>query len=374
MLKNYPEVYYSDSINELLEGVPSFRPKPTPPSMPKEDSSSLNGIFGFVGIICFVVGVIIAISGDEGSGYLIIGGLIAFVLSLIKKDVSNKLYKEREERFQNSPAMVQYREALKQWERDWSNTMTDERLKAYRKECYIQMPQFKFDSSVVFDSNNQNNDIKKGTTESFFLTKIIESRLFNVHDQMHLYFYYYSYYPDIVLSSLDGKILFDIEVDEPYSFSEHKPIHYINERGYSIDHDRNFAFIEHGFCVIRFSEEQIVRYPNDCVEYINAIIMSISNGEQDCPKPPSSLVQVKWDYDEANRMARNDYRKSYLHDYLPVDSGLLAKTKSNNEQLAYENDNSEYHPERGVDFDDFVGSKYLRDQLGLENVTFAPVL
>lgn len=30
-------------------------------------------------------------------------------------------------------------------------------------------------------------------------------------------------------------------------------------------------------------------------------------------------------------------------------------------------------PERGIDFDDFIGSMYFKDQMGLENVQFTPV-
>lgn len=35
--------------------------------------------------------------------------------------------------------------------------------------------------------------------------------------------------------------------------------------------------------------------------------------------------------------------------------------------------NNNYIPQRGVDFDDFIGSIYFKDQKGLENVQFKPV-
>lgn len=317
MSKTYPEVYYSNTIKKLLSGTPPFRPKPEYPSRPENSGSCLNAILLWGGGGSFIVGVIMAISEGEGAGLFIVFGVIAFVLSLVFTSIGKET---REKRFQNSPVMSQYKEALRQWEIDRASFMTRERLRNYRKECYSKLERFDYHPSVLSDLGNEEIDVLKGATESFFISALDSSGLFHIHGPMHLSVYH-TYYPDIVISSLDEKILFDIEIDEPYAFDAHNPIHYLDERGTSIDYDRNIAFVSHGFCVIRFSEEEVIRFTKECIDYIQLILDSIRNGYDTIPIPPHVLVQDKWTYEEARRMANNEFRESYLPEDLQLKEG-----------------------------------------------------
>ncbi len=317
MAKSYPEVYYSERIKNVLNGTPSFRPQPQYPSRPENEGSCFTAILLYGGGLCALIGIVNAISGGEGAGYMIVGGIIAFVLSLV---ITNVAKESNEKKFQNSSAMAQYRSDLSRWESERAATLTKDKLQKHRKEEYSRLPAFKYDTAVLSDRDGRPTEVQLGASELFFQQKLQQSELFQMHGPMHLNHYYHTYYPDIVVNSLDRRILFDIEIDEPYAFGTNEAIHFVNENGISIDNERNEAFTKHGFCVIRFSEEQVVKRPNDCIIFISSIIDSISNGIDIIPPTSCSLTQRKWTRQDAEWMARNNYRNTYLPEYLRTES------------------------------------------------------
>lgn len=338
MAKFYPEVYYSNTIQDLLKKEPPFRPQPDYPSRPGDEGSLFCGILLIGGGICAIIGLMFAIGGGEDFAPLLIGGIIAVALSLIITKSSESI---RETQFQNSDAMRQYKEALRRWENDKALTMTSERLRDYRKQCYADLDHFQYASSVFSDRDSTERTVKKGATESLFSSELSQSGLFHLHGPMHVNYYQYSYYPDIVISSADGKILFDLEIDEPYTFEDGSPIHYLNEEGFSVDSDRNEAFVAKGFCVVRFSEEQIIRHSQECINYLQTIINSIKNGYSIIPKPTSDIIQAKWSLPEARRMASTDYRRTYLPPSLQSMADAIPIQGSSYEPHIYDDDNDD---------------------------------
>lgn len=338
MAKFYPEVYYSNTIQDLLKKEPPYRPQPVYPSRPELDGCS-SLILPFIligGVVFIVIGCIVG--GEVGTPLIIVGLIATVILTLIYNSVLKSI---KENQFQNSSIMWQYKEALRQWERDRARTMTSEILQNYRKQCYALLGKFKYDSSVYSDMDSTEVLVQKGATESFFLSELSKSGLFHLHGPMHVNYYQHSYYPDIVISSTDEKILFDIEIDEPYAFGDGSPIHYLNDEGYSVDSNRNEAFVAKGFCVIRFSEEQIIRHTQGCVDFLQAIINSIKNGNSSIPKPTSDIMQAKWSLSEARRMASTDYRRTYLPPSLQSLADTTPVQGSSYEPHNYADDNDE---------------------------------
>jgi len=80
----------------------------------------------------------------------------------------------------------------------------------------------------------------------------------------------FPYEPDIVLWMFanDSLVLIDIEIDEPYCGYEKRPTHF-----QGIDIERNIDFLNRGWIVIRFAEEQIIKKPENCC-YIIANLLS----------------------------------------------------------------------------------------------------
>lgn len=123
--------------------------------------------------------------------------------------------------------------------------------------------------------------------------------------------------PDLTfIDFASGKNIFiDIEIDEPYDGINRTPTHYYNSKtGKTSDHERNVGFVERGWIVIRFAEEQIVKTPNACCKFIGNLLKSIINSySSSCLHVDESLLNVKlWTQQEAIEMARKNYREKYL--------------------------------------------------------------
>lgn len=125
------------------------------------------------------------------------------------------------------------------------------------------------------------------------------------------------YYPDIIVS--DGKgVLFDIEIDEAYSLETKEPIHYLRvqlgnqeQRWISVDNDRNKAFAQDGWIVLRFSETQVMLHPEECAKTISELYACLHDYSKFAEYEwRDSLVVSKWDISTAKMLAESDTRSS----------------------------------------------------------------
>jgi len=104
----------------------------------------------------------------------------------------------------------------------------------------------------------------------------------------------------------------DIEIDEPYVLLTKEPTHCLDRGG---DRRRNQFFLQRGWIVVRFTERQVVEAPLSCCKAIAQVIAEVT-GDRHYWKQLESvanlLPQRPWTVTEAKRMARNNYRLSYL--------------------------------------------------------------
>jgi very-short-patch-repair endonuclease len=107
-----------------------------------------------------------------------------------------------------------------------------------------------------------------------------------------------------------------VEIDEPYTMDENQnliPIHTIG-----MNQIKNNLLLGNGLNLIRFSEEQVVKYPEKCVEIIQNFIAGKDSialmPEIDC-----------WGINQAKQMINSKYRDTYL----PFP--LLISGRTNNE-------------------------------------------
>ncbi len=119
------------------------------------------------------------------------------------------------------------------------------------------------------------------------------------------------YEPDFAYIDHQSGLHIDIEIDEPYVYKSLDPIHYRD-----LDHDknRNELFNRKGWVVIRFSEEQVVRQPDECCKEIVNVIYFLTNQSFFLDKFNSIdyLTRVpQWTKAEAEDMARKHYRDTY---------------------------------------------------------------
>jgi len=122
--------------------------------------------------------------------------------------------------------------------------------------------------------------------------------------------------PDFTLiDEKDGiNIFIDIEIDEPYEglsdIKKRKATHY----QYS-DNNRNNAFKNRGWVVIRFAEIQVHHEPNSCCCFIADVIKSINSKFQipDSLLESNKVTPVKqWTKTEAEQWSIEKYRENYL--------------------------------------------------------------
>lgn len=120
------------------------------------------------------------------------------------------------------------------------------------------------------------------------------------------------YVPDFAYIDPSLNLHIDIEVDEPYTHDTRQPLHYL---GAEKDDRRNQFFLDAGWVVIRFSEQQVVKSPMSCCKAIASTIAAIT-ADNTLMTPfrqvPTLKPSPRWSYEEAQVMATQASRSQYL--------------------------------------------------------------
>lgn len=120
------------------------------------------------------------------------------------------------------------------------------------------------------------------------------------------------YRPDFTYIDPACNLHIDIEVDEPYTYDTHRPLHYLH---CPKDQQRNQRFLEWGWVVIRFSEAQVVKQPASCCKTIASVVGQITGDNlimMSFRQVPTLKPEPRWTFQEAEQMADDRYRTSYL--------------------------------------------------------------
>ncbi|MFP5274905.1 hypothetical protein [Coleofasciculus sp.] len=128
--------------------------------------------------------------------------------------------------------------------------------------------------------------------------------------------YQHNYSTDFCLSIPEVNLWIDIEIDEPYDYKSGKPTHCCDD---GRDANRNTFFLNNGWVVIRFSEQQVVDYPESCCKEIASVIKKLTGIEvfykrlENVPQLTSSPL---WTKRQAKEMAKAKVRGKYLQSKL----------------------------------------------------------
>ena len=151
--------------------------------------------------------------------------------------------------------------------------------------------------------------LRRGYTELFFLNYIGEELKGLIFADMVPRIDWYeernTYNPDFTLICNKTNLHIDIEIDEPYSMPDRTPIHYIG----CSDDQRNDFFIKNNWCIIRFSERQIILNPLECLETIKSVYNNII--EMNECYSTNLKSEPRWTYEESLIMQKNRYRENY---------------------------------------------------------------
>ena len=324
-LKKYKQHLPTLKYSELFPPQKPTKPKkPTVIPKPKKPKSDFFLIVNYIILlITFILGFLLIKQNNISYGLFL--SITSFLAGIILHKVKKKHYQDELDRYkQNQKELEYYPKKCTIWKNKEAQYLQDKleyerSLKLYNAEqkehqsriLEAQKQLSKIKKTKPFDKKNK----RKGKSEDYF-SSYLESYFPNkiYIDKALLkegYSEKYPYLPDFVYYDSDWNIYIDIEIDEPYDKQYRKPRHYI---GLSKDQVRNNCFLENNWIVIRFSEEQVVKFPDSCCKKIAEIISKFNpliltdrlKSIEDLKETP------RWSHEDAERMARNDYREKYL--------------------------------------------------------------
>ncbi|GAB4128958.1 MAG: hypothetical protein OHK0045_06930 [Raineya sp.] len=156
------------------------------------------------------------------------------------------------------------------------------------------------------ESFNEN----KGRSELFFYRYLQKFFPEQIYTDMALPIGKTYYYPDFMLINKKYQLYVDIEIDEPYNFKG-LPTHTEGS-----DDKRNAYFVQCGWIVIRFSEEQIARQPLQCCKFIAQTLVKVSKDKNLLQGlehiPDLNFYPACWNEKRAKEMALNKTRENYM--------------------------------------------------------------
>lgn len=121
--------------------------------------------------------------------------------------------------------------------------------------------------------------------------------------------------PNYIVALSDFKLYIDIEIDAPYSLDERKPVSFVDNYNRFNKQNHDDFFINAGWIVIRFAEEQVIKHSESCCKHIAQIIFEITDDNSLLqrfntvdPVPPIEM----WTYKRAVELESEQYREHYL--------------------------------------------------------------
>lgn len=118
------------------------------------------------------------------------------------------------------------------------------------------------------------------------------------------------YTADFLIVEPTTGLHFDIEVDEPISFTTGDATHFVGDDDY-----RNKCFVDANWVVIRFAEEQVSSQPMRCCRFIAGVLTECSGNNSLTEKfnnvPRLDKIR-QWTKGQALKLKKSQYRQSYL--------------------------------------------------------------
>lgn len=308
----YPLVYVPNDIKvtkntNLLYPKKPIRPQvPKPPVIETEEEGCLASMSGLLFFPMFI-GFMTTFGDGGGPAFLVfIGSLVLYLIIRPTDEVSRrneerkKEYKKQLETF-NIYGLVEYNKELKNYN-EKIKLLEDEDFRKELANKKIRQALIKCPKPILAAENNKlgvsENKFHKSLVNKFG-SKILRNHSINTDST--------PYMPDFVYYDKITGLCIDIEIDEPYEGRTDHPIHYIGA-----DTSRNRYFLSNNWMVIRFAEEQIVRNPLGCINWIiYSINYYLDSNIQEVEAEELEEVYC-WTKEEAEMMAFRLYRNNYI--------------------------------------------------------------
>lgn len=304
MQHNYPIILIPKEIQNIKNATILPHKAPTKPIAPEAFEPSRAGWY------CLLCAVVIATAVP-------LLGIIVCLIGIVLVYHNNKMNNEYLQKTQLFATALQEYEIknnlYKAAKKDSFNKQNDGfALKIFRENELKRILATTATPKIAIES-------PKGKSEKDFyiiLNKYFENCIF-INKGIEFFNNRRAYLPDFIFIHKNSNLHIDIEIDEPYVATTGQPIHYFDYQGvthFSIDDVRNFYFMGKGWCVIRFAEEQVVRYPTECCKVIAKVIYDVIEDGTYINKfsTKNNLPSIKhWTKTEAIAMYQKDFRNQY---------------------------------------------------------------
>lgn len=255
---------------DLSNPTAYFVQKGEEPNLLLGQGCSLFIILVVVGFPALIISEILNISKDDYQTYwlpcILVITAVVFIFFFYDVSKGQKIIKENKQNEiveANKKIREKYNKDLKDFEL-LEKSIND---KEFRKSEILKRVTLQNESNKewIFKSLEilNDNEVKKGLSEEFFYKYLKNKSDLIVYKSIK----YSYYYPDLIIAK--DNLVIDLEIDEPYTFETKEPIHYINS-----DSSRDEHFVNRGFILIRFTENQILDNPDFCLKVINDVIES----------------------------------------------------------------------------------------------------
>ena len=175
---------------------------------------------------------------------------------------------------------------------------------------YPQVIMPKKGTLIKLPTKGRGKNTKKGPGEGYLCWQVLRHHLKGFYDNVAVSVGGHRYVPDLAYIDEEHGIFIDIENDEPYVMSSRIPTHYTGK-----DDDRNRAFTEAGWIVVRFSERQDFNNAAGSLKFVYDLIKKI-NPTSSLPSCLQNIrpveLESRWSYDHARQLAAADYRMTYM--------------------------------------------------------------
>ncbi|MEH0156207.1 hypothetical protein V6R21_18805 [Limibacter armeniacum] len=299
---SYPQILIPEKILEIDKKEATVAGAlPEPPAEPQKKVFPISKLMYSAFFLCAFLGIILLNNWILAFVCGVLG--CAFVFLGTKRKVNNiRRHNEHLKELYNREMGV-YRKALIHYEKMVKQMISPAEHASYRK---------KKKQEVISDTTEPTyleREVNRGRAEAEFRDRLGYWFPGKIYTVFQLGNFEKPYVPDIVYKDHTG-LHIDIEIDEPYSVESGEPIHYIGA-----DDRRNRFFLENGWVVMRFSEEQVKRYPDSCCREIGQVLSQlkhepIRDGLNKVRKLPA---QKCWNKEEATFLAQNNYRNQLLN-------------------------------------------------------------
>ena len=311
MGKTYPDIYIPTAIARIQNSLPSVPQEPRSPSPLNESTPQIfsNAVKWLIGL-----GVVLSFVGLFSNfplltGLSVVSSLGVGLMSWLSYGSRRSKFEERMRSFDEKQR--RYLQSKQRHDETIRKIHSPENIREHRETLRNE----ELKNTISPDGIGSN--AQRGWSEGRFgrfLHQYFPNKIKTGHIVANpAYESGYAYTPDFCYIDEALNLHIDIEIDEPYAHKSRKPTHYVEDNNEST---RNRFFNEdRGWIVIRFAEEQVWCYPNQCCKVIAHLIHDVT-GKAVSPEFANitELTLIpRWNLNQAKNMADDDYRQTYLN-------------------------------------------------------------